>query len=82
MTRQAREYQIIQSIFLSLLSLLPALYTIRWKSQVIRQKIQSLTPAPNVVSSSAHLVPLEIVGFSLAFVPRILYFWLERTLLM
>lgn len=27
------------------------LYTVRWKSQVVRQKIQSLTPAPNVVSA-------------------------------
>lgn len=27
------------------------LYSVRWKSQVARQKIQSLTPAPNVISS-------------------------------
>lgn len=28
------------------------LYTVRWKSQVVRQKLQSLTPAPNVVSGA------------------------------
>lgn len=28
------------------------LYTVRWKSITSRQKVQSLTPAPNVISSS------------------------------
>lgn len=35
------------------------LYTVRWRSQVVRQKLQSLTPAPNVVSASegnSHLI--------------------------
>lgn len=31
------------------------LYTVRWKSQVVRQKVQSLTPAPNVVSASGQI---------------------------
>lgn len=31
------------------------LYTVRWKSQNHKQKLQSLTPAPNVVSSSARI---------------------------
>lgn len=32
------------------------LYTVRWKSQVVRQKLQSLTPAPNVVSGSTRSI--------------------------
>lgn len=32
------------------------LYTVRWKSQVVRQKLQSLTPAPNVVSGSCRFI--------------------------
>jgi len=46
------------------------LYTVKWKSQVIRQKIQSLTPAPNVISKSPStygtqftLISLVIVSF-------------------
>lgn len=40
------------------------LYTVRWKSQVVRQKVQSLTPAPNVVSSSTRNV-LSLCLFTL-----------------
>lgn len=45
------------------------LYTVRWKSQVVRQKVQSLTPAPNVVAAShkgslsLSLVPLVLLLF-------------------
>jgi hypothetical protein len=47
------------------------LYTVRWKSQVERHKVQSLTPAPNVVSASyknsLSLRLLLLVSFTLIF---------------
>lgn len=45
------------------------LYTLRWKSNTNRQKVQSLTPAPNVISSSDRTI---IISTSSQIAARIL----------
>lgn len=64
MTRQARKKRHKLSLNFSLtFFFFQALYTIRWKSQIVRQKLQSLTPAPNVVSSSTLLFSSILCSF-------------------
>lgn len=42
------------------------LYTFRWKSITQRQKVQSLTPAPNVISSSDGSAIMSSITFKVA----------------
>lgn len=50
------------------------LYTFRWKSITQRQKVQSLTPAPNVISSSDGSAIMSSTAFTRLLILTLLHF--------